>query len=83
MLRVLARSDNLAGDLQPKDVGRACGRRVKAATLENVGPVHAREGNTDENFACPGRRDRSIDQREPVGTTALRRDDRLHGGWQS
>ena len=46
---------DLARELEPRDVGRAPGRGgVVAASLEHVGPVHARRPDVDQDLAGAG-----------------------------
>ena len=79
-LSALARLDDLAGDLEAEDVGRAGRRRIEPAPLEDVGPVDAGRGDLDQHFAGPGSRHRPLDQRQLLGAVRLRRDDRHHRG---
>ena len=49
-----AGGDHLAGELQPRDVGRRAGRRrVAALELEHVGAVEPRGADADEQLAAP------------------------------
>ena len=68
------RRDDLAGHLEPKNVGSAGRRRVHALALEDVGTVHPGGGDLDEHFAHPWLRHRPLDQREaarPIGDHGL------------
>ena len=50
-----AERDDVAGELEPGDVGRRAGRsRVRAAALEHVGAVEAGGAHADEHLAVPG-----------------------------
>ena len=53
-----------AGDFEAQRVGRAGRRRIEPGALHQVGPVNARRGDADQDFAAPGLRPRHYGQGE-------------------
>ena len=60
-----------AGDLKAGKVGGAGRRRVAAAPLEDVGPVHAGCGDADQHLAGSGPRHRPLDGRQHLRPARL------------
>jgi hypothetical protein len=53
--------------------GAPGGGRVKAASLEDIGPVHPRGGNLDQDLAWSGAGYLALDQCDLLGAVGLRR----------
>ena len=52
--------DDLTRDLQSGNIRRALWRRIQTLALHDIGPVDARGGNLDQNFACARRGHRAL-----------------------
>jgi len=81
LLRAFAGLHYLAGDLETEDVGSAGRRRIESASLEDVGPVHARGGDLDQYLAPTRTWNWPLDERKLLGPVRLGSDDSLHRCW--
>ena len=81
--RLGARSDidHLSRDLEAEDIGDPRRRRVKTPALEDVGPVHARCGDLDQDLSGTRPEHGALKQRQLLRSVGLRRHHRHHGVW--
>ncbi len=70
---------DVAGHLEPDDVGRPVGRRVVALPLQQVGPVDPRSQHGDHHLARPRHRVGHLGQLQHLGPAETVRHDRSHG----
>src|SRR6476469_9654881 len=83
MARAISGGDDLAGNFEPKGVGRAWWRGIKAAPLKQVWSVHPCRGNAHENLSRPDSGHWPFDEREFLRTVGLRCDYGLHRGGEA
>jgi hypothetical protein len=78
-VHALARRDDQAGNLESGD-GRSAGRgRIDADPLHDVGTVHARRSDPDQNLARFGNGHRPLDRDQHLGSAGTLRIDGEHG----
>ena len=75
-----ARFDDLARELQPQNLGLAARRRVAPETLEEVGPIHSRRANADQQIARTRLRIGRLADLQHLRSTERLHEDGAHGG---
>ena len=78
VLGALSGFDNRSRNFEPHNVGCTGRRRIKAAPLEDVRPVHSGGRNLDQHFARPRPRNAPFDDGKLLRPVGLGTDDCLH-----